>query len=575
MTVGRGARWCALLGLLGAPACGGQAAAPVAPVWVAPPPLPDPFPPPADTLALPYLEDVYAQLRPGWRQFVEDCRLRLPPDDDLNDASLTAVVELRLTAAGELRHSAVVEASRSPAFDAAALEVVRDAAPLAGAPAIAVSDDELVHLRWRFARDRRGVGVATAQLDVERWPAARAVPALLARDQVVEAVRRVAAMATEDPGRPALLDAIASTELLRHLPQLEAGDATIAIGQLVALLTRQGPAPVDLHAILGNQAWRKRLDVRMAIAGLVALVDEDEAARIALESVRDWDISAVRVAARTAMWLGRRAELEQLVRGWMTAPIPNEARALAVLAEMPMPAYAAWLRRQVTAAATPADRAAACAALAAGGVATGSLKALRSATAAPSPIVRAAAVDALATDGSAATTRVLLRRLRDRDVSVRARAVSALADRPAARGALRTLDDTAVDLAVARATIWPRLELPADIVATYQHHADPAVRAAYLRAALGAGRAPAAALDAAIRDSAPAVRAAAVPGLDEAGLFVLIDDAVTEVRMAAFARLILHRETTGIDVLLTRVAAASTEERLRLLGVWAGRLVPR
>ena len=185
--------------------------------------------------------------------------------------------------------------------------------------------------------------------------------------------------------------------------------------------------------------------------------------------------------------------------------------------------------------------------------------------------MRGAAIDALATDGSAATTRVLLRRLRDRDVSVRARAVVALVGRPAALGALRQLDDTAAEIAAARAAGWPRLGLPAATVAAYRHHADAAVRAAYVRAALVAGQADAGLVTEAVVDDAPEVRAAVVPALDVPGLLRLRDDAVTEVRLAAYAALVARDEIVGIDALLPRLATSSSEERLRLLGVWAGR----
>ena len=118
---------------------------------------------------------------------------------------------------------------------------------------------------------------------------------------------------------------------------------------------------------------------------------------------------------------------------------------------------------------------------------------------------------------------------------------------------------------------WPRLGLPAATVAAYRHHADAAVRAAYVRAALVAGQADAGLVTEAVVDDAPEVRAAVVPALDVPGLLRLRDDAVTEVRLAAYAALVARDEIVGIDALLPRLATSSSEERLRLLGVWAGR----
>lgn len=584
MTARRGARrvarWGVALGLAAsAPTgCSGHRGAPAAPAWTPPPPLLDPLPPPADTLALPYLEDVYAQLRPAWRQFIEDCRLRLPPDDALNDPTLTAVVELRVTPAGELRHSAVVQASASPPFDAAALEVVRDAAPLAAAPAAAVSDDELVHLRWRFSRDRRGAGIATAALEVERWPAARAVPALLARDQAVAALGRVAALPpAQAADRPALLDAIAAAELGRRALTLRSADAVVAIQQLTTLL-RQRPTTAVTPAMLAPLAAAKTSAEVLAVAELQVQGGDAAALAPARQLLDDSDPAVAAAAARVLAPAGdaaAHAALQGVVAGWIATGTPADTRrALAVLAVVPLPAHVAWVRRQVSAAGTPADRAAACVALAASGLDAASRTALRTATAAPSPVVRAAAVDALAADASAATTRVLLRRLRDRDDSVRARAVSALATRPAARAALRGLGDAAIEIAAARAAAWPQLGLAPAVLAAYRHHADATVRAAFVRAAVIAGRVDADLVAAAMGDAAPEVRAAVVPALGTADLARLRDDAVTAVRHAAYAALIAHDEGAGVDALLPRLATASTEERLRLLGVWAARPAP-
>src|SRR5512146_950924 len=60
-----------------------------------PPPLIDP-----DARGAAYLGAVALQLQPGWGQFLDDCRLRLPAPHPLNNLSLSASVELAIDGRG-------------------------------------------------------------------------------------------------------------------------------------------------------------------------------------------------------------------------------------------------------------------------------------------------------------------------------------------------------------------------------------------------------------------------------------------------------------------------------------------
>ena len=160
-----------------------------------------------------YLTQVAERVRPPWHQFLEDCRLRLPPDDRLNQMHLVATLDATIDGAGALTNLAIVEASGVSDFDQVALDVMRDIAPYPVPAKDLRSDDDLLHVRWLFARDRRQAGVATALMRVVLWPDERAVPALVARGDLTSAASRLAGTIATTNG-PATLPEIDLARLI-------------------------------------------------------------------------------------------------------------------------------------------------------------------------------------------------------------------------------------------------------------------------------------------------------------------------------------------------------------------------
>ncbi|MBT8492849.1 MAG: TonB family protein, partial [Deltaproteobacteria bacterium] len=195
----RWVQWAAGLGLTGL-LLGCSAAGPVVET---PPPLPTHFRPgpplgapdpiEADAPGRDYLLAMSSVLQPRWASFLEDLRLRLPPEHPLNRKDLVVELEIRLNSDGVLEAVNVAASSGAEDFDRAAVEVVSDAQPFARPPEALASDDETFRFRWWFARDRRQAGPATARVEMMRWPLSKAVPELLAADRIGEALRRVAA----------------------------------------------------------------------------------------------------------------------------------------------------------------------------------------------------------------------------------------------------------------------------------------------------------------------------------------------------------------------------------------------
>jgi hypothetical protein len=71
--------------------------------------------------------------------------------------------------AGEVVDNGALE---MPGNDASAVESITNA-PLPPPPAVILGDDDRVHLRWLFARDRRQAGPATATVESRRLPVAQ------------------------------------------------------------------------------------------------------------------------------------------------------------------------------------------------------------------------------------------------------------------------------------------------------------------------------------------------------------------------------------------------------------------
>ncbi|HTJ46949.1 MAG TPA: TonB family protein, partial [Kofleriaceae bacterium] len=429
--------------LLVALACAcGHAASP-APSFRPPPKLP--APPPSDPAAFghAYLEQIGARLQGDWGAFLEDLRLRLPPTDPLNDARLVVAIECRVSKTGAVADLRVAP-SGQPAFDRAAEEIVSDAAPLAPPPVELLSDDDTVHLRWTFARDRRQAGVAGAAIDRIEWPAARAVPKLLDAGDVGEAARRIAKDPSVDPAlaqrvfEAAIIDAIGSSDLSVRREAAAAIDAVHSIdfaGHAIGLANGAVDLDVRVHAVRALDA-RELLD-----ADPHAFHDPDAAPVLSALLAREAELPApvVVATARALVSLHREPQVDQAVAQWLTiSPTADTiALALAVLAEVPAPSAVPALRK-LAPSADPATRAAVCTALAWSLADAGAWSAITRGLRDPDAGVRAACAGA-AGRGVAAPPKTAYAKvaalMRDRDERVRAAAMIAAASIDPARAA--------------------------------------------------------------------------------------------------------------------------------------------
>jgi len=407
-------------------------------------PLPEPPPPEAGKDGLDYLQAVYPPLRDGWAAFVNDCRLRLPATDPLNDDSLRAELAFVVEPDGELQSVRVVASSGNSDFDQVAADVVRDAAPLPAPPATVMSDDGVAHLHWAFQRDQRLAGVATATLQRVTWPPDKAIPAFLAAGMFDRAVERLSKATAAGGGDDRLV----------HLGQVVADAAVEA-----ALAADDGATQrTGIHAaarshLHGAGAALARLarravdaDARTeAVAALGAAGAEDSKAFLQ-ELAAGSDAAMAIAAVRALEALGAGAEARGALASKLSASGAgaHERRrvALAVAAEVPIPEARPALEKLVGSGGDRAERAAACSALgavaAAGGDRTAALALLRKQLGTKDAALRAAcvrAIDRIARGGGSnrASYWKVVDLLRDRDEHVRAAATLASAHLDPAR----------------------------------------------------------------------------------------------------------------------------------------------
>src|SRR5262245_46577266 len=182
--------------------CASQAA-PTGPLVASSARLPPPVPVDPGVRGAGYLTQVAGQLQSRWGDFLEDCRLRLPRSHPLNTTTLAATFDLAVSKRGAIVERRQVETSGNGDFDTAIADVLADASPLPAPPGELLSDDELAHLRWQFARDRRQAGPATARVVFVELPLLGVVDSLLARGELERAARRIAAAPAGNPDRGA------------------------------------------------------------------------------------------------------------------------------------------------------------------------------------------------------------------------------------------------------------------------------------------------------------------------------------------------------------------------------------
>jgi hypothetical protein len=541
-----------------------------APPPPAPPPEPPPHlrPPPALDPAAPhaaYLTALALQLQPGWGQFLDDCRLRLPATHPLNRPTLAATATIEIDRAGKLA-AVALDGSGDADFDRALHAVIADA-ELPAPPPDALSDDDRAHVRWLFARDRRQAGPATARVLDVRGPLDATIARLVAAGELARAAERVTRAAPDDPARAAATARVMVGALREALAgSIARREAIDAIGR-ARVIELAG----ELHPLLGATETELRL---AAIEATTRLGDDSVAAAIAAHLPADLhsaDAQLALVEVRALVALGHRDDAAVAIRvalgdGAAPSPVAIAALSLAPVADL-AERVAAWRARGdarvraaacTAAAALPLERARAL--LVAG---------LHDADA----TARASCVATAALHGRALAA-PLRELVRDRDRAVRARAVAALVsiDR-----APRGTSDPAPEVRAAVAAPLSDIGALAELRALADDR-DPDVRAAAWRALAGltADRAPpdrAALAQRAVADPSAAVRLAAIDAIDDDATLARIAaaDEAPDVRTAALVRHAGRRGRAAVgDELLARVAAAPPghADRVRAALAW-------
>jgi len=554
-----------------------------APAALGTPATPDP-----NAFGLAYLEQVYPRIRDGWSAFLEDLRLRLPPDHPLNGATLEATLVIVADPHGELVDVQVQRPSGNADFDQAARDVVRDAAPLPTPPRPLLSDDDRLYLTWQFARDQRQAGLATAKVTRMEWSLDRAVPKLLEAGELAEAARRVAAAAPGEGGvsadAMAYADRVFASAIREGLKSPDVATQRLAIA--AAGEGKVTAAADDLRAIAdGGVDMAARAD---AVAALGAVGDKGAASMLLAILERDGGANAelTGAAAHALAALGQNKETDAILGKWLAdgraGQRPRTWAALVALAQFPMPSALPDLDLQIKSGDARA-KVAACVALGTTAAASADAwKALRKGLDDADATVRAACARAAAAAAAhGAKSRAAFWRaaelLKDRDERVRAAAVLAAARLDPKRGEmeLQVLGrEKSPPVLAALAEAWQVMTgPPSKQLFELAGHPDPAVRAAAIASLARRTDAPSrtAAVAGAV-DPEPRVRLAAIPAIRDAGqLATLAGDDVPEVRAAAQIAIARQKGRKAIRVEQLQALAAAppaSAERIVLARAW-------
>lgn len=555
-----------LLSVTAAAACGG--APPVAPArpTVLPPALGVPAAIAPAARGADYLTVLARSIQPNWAHFLDDCRVRLPATHPLNTLTLSAVAELAIDRTGTITGISIAT-SGSADFDLAVRDVLADAARVEPPPAELVSDDDRVHVRWLFARDRRQAGPATAAVIEVQLPLLGVTDRLLKQGELARAARRIAAAPLGDPDRLVAAERVMTATLAEALGSIGAGARKAAVEAIGRARVRALAAPV--RALISPMA-----DTELRLAAIEAVAQlEDQAAVTVIAGMLPGDLQNYpRLALAetvTLVALGHRERAAAIVRRALEVDAAVSALYAHAIVPDPQlrPRLATWFTRG-----DARTRAAVCAAVPAVWAAQAVvLRGLRD----PDATVRAACAETATRQASTpqadnrttdaakrigAPALAALRDLvRDRDRVVRARAVAALSILEPRRVS-RAASDPAPEVRAAAVGAATEAELR-----TLAEDPDPAVRAAAL-STIGE-RTPELLARGAV-DIAPQVRLAVIAGLtDEALLEKLGGDDSPEVATAAVVKLTTHRGRAAMATpLLTRLAAApaGSAERVRI-----------
>ncbi len=557
--------------------------------FVPSPALPPPAGADAKAFGASYLEMVYPRIRDGWHQFLEDCRLRLPPAHPLNSPTLAATVGITVDRQGQIVDVAMLTGSGDREFDDAAMGVATDAGPFPAPARPLLSDDDQVYLTWLFARDQRQAGPATASLRRVEWSLDQAVPKFIATGDLDEAARRLAAASptVEGAARDSLLglaERVATATVREGLASPEQPVQRLAIE--IAAAARLTPAARELRSIADGSL---AIGLRAAAIDALAVIGDREAIGLIRGILaRDQGANAelTGAAARALGRLGATAELNTLVAGWLAegragTTAAHRAKSWAALvAAAHAPATAAVPdANRLVGTGDPALRGAACRALGHATAADASAwKGLRAGLADADASVRAACAGAIADAATAgqrnrASFWAIGPLVRDRDERVRAAVVRAMARLEPARAKTELAAvgrDKSPAVLASLAEAWVVIGLPDKTVALLGHEA-PAVRLA-AATALAAGDAAAQQKLATRANLDPVLRVRAISvTTDRGALEAGSTDPDADVRAAAATRLIVVRgrsETLG--AVMTAIAAAppASAERVRLAGAW-------
>jgi HEAT repeat protein len=545
-------------------ACGNRTGATTGSLAPSGPPLPPPPPVDPNARGAAYLAALAAQIQPAWGQFLEDCRLRLPKEHPLNQRGLAAVAELVIARDGRVVPR-MVTGSGNGDFDTAVVDVLGDVSPLPPPPPELASDDDHVHLQWLFARDSRQAGAATAQVKDVRLPLLGVVEKLLARKMTDRAARRIALAPVDDPDRIAASERV-FTVALREALQSPSGGVRRAAVEAIGRAQVHALAS-EIHLLVSPHS---DLDLRVAaITAAGQLGDPAVVPGLARDLAHDFGnrprIAIAKIEALVALGRGREA-ISAIKSELANAPTTIGLAALALVPDPDLaPKLATWMGSK-----DAQIRAAVCGTLPVA-VPARSLALLARGMRDPDAGVRAACIanavrasEAKSARKVDATVLRLLRELaRDRDRTVRARAIAALgiAD-PGHR--YRAIDDPAAEVRAASVVGAGEADLR-----TLAGDRDPEVRAAAL-AQLG-DRAPELATRA-VADLSAAVRRVAIGILvDDVQLERLSTDPSPEVATTALVKLAMRRGRVAMTSPLLAGFAASPKhgpERVRIALAW-------
>ncbi len=238
-----------------------------------------------------YLRRTHDRIHGAWHEnFIKTVAATYPTTHAMNNPSRQVMLEVVIRWDGTIAEVAVKKSSGTPAFDRAAMDVVRKAAPYALPSADVVSDDTYAHLEWTFSRDHRACA-AGARVVRKDDPLDVSLPRLMLANRVGEALRRVRDGAKE--GGTAGLDRFARLFLSRTSP-----DPVLNVAASVALAQAGDRSQVArLRTALGSRAT-----VDLAARGLFSLgIDVCDAVRTSLEggkvSDRELALTALHAAA--------------------------------------------------------------------------------------------------------------------------------------------------------------------------------------------------------------------------------------------------------------------------------------